>query len=333
MFVGGALCPPNREGCYSFLMAVVIVSHNSEKDIESCLKALAGDERVGSVVIIDNASTDSSVEISRRIGGDKVEVVALDENTGFAGGCNRGYARIRDDAGYMAFMNPDVRVEPGFFRRCVEVMEANRHVGCVAPLLIRPDGVTVDSAGQVLKPVTLEVQDRGYGEALGPELSTSCRVLAACGALAVFRREALESVLEDEGPWAEDYFCFWEDLELGWRLNNAGWQISFEPTARAEHGRGAGAAPGSGPLRWRRPPELEACIISNRWLTLIRHLHGLDLLWRAPVLLAWEFVLVGAGIVRRPSMAHHLFRRWPLVLGELRGRRRRLKKRLFDLPC
>lgn len=314
-------------------MAVVIVSHNSEKDIESCLKALAGDERVGPVVIIDNASADSSVEVAQSFGGDKVEVVALDENTGFAGGCNRGYARIRDQAEYVAFMNPDVRVKKGCFERCIEVMETNPQVGCVAPLLIRPDGVTVDSAGQVLKPVTLEVQDRGYGEALGPGFQKSCRVLAACGALAVFRREALESVVEDEGPWAESYFCFWEDLELGWRLNNSGWEVWFEPMARAEHGRGAGATPGSGPLRWRRPPELEACIITNRWQTLVRHLHGLDLLWRAPVLLAWECVLVGAGIARRPSVARHLFGRRPLVLGELRGRRHRLKKRLFDLPC
>lgn len=314
-------------------MAVVVVSHNSEKDIERCLNALAGEANVGPVVVIDNASTDSSVEVARRSGGDQVEVVALDENTGFAGGCNRGFALVRHQAEYVAFMNPDVRVEKGCFERCVEVMEADPRVGCVAPLLIRPDGVTIDSAGQVLKAVTLEVRDRGYGEALESEMMKSCRVLAACGALAVFRREALESVMEDGGPWAEDFFCFWEDLELGWRLNNAGWEVVFEPAARAEHGRGAGATPGSGPLRWRRPPELEACIITNRWLTLVRHLHGLDLVWRAPVLLAWDFVLVGAGIVRRPAVAHHLFRRWPLVLRELRERRRRLRKRLLDLPC
>ncbi len=314
-------------------VAVVVVSHFSADDLGACLASLNGEELVGPVVIIDNASTDASVEVARRVGGKQVEVVALDENTGFVGGCNRGYALIQDQAEYVAFMNPDVRVEKGCFEHCVDVMEANPRVGCVAPLLIRPDGVTVDSAGQVLKRGTLEVQDRGYGEALGSELSDSCPVLAACGALAVFRREALESVIEEGGPWAEGYFCFWEDLELGWRLNNAGWEVFFEPTAQAEHGRGAGAALGSGPLRWRRPPELEACIITNRWMTLVRHLHGLDLVWRAPVLLAWDLVLVGGGVVRRPSLARHLTQRWPLVWRELRTRRRRSRKRLSDLPC
>ncbi len=314
-------------------MAVVIVSHNSEKDIGRCLEALARVERAGPLVVIDNASTDRSVEVARRVGGDRVQVVALDENTGFAGGCNRGYGLIQERADYVAFMNPDVRVAPGCFERSVAVMEANPQVGCVAPLLVRPDGVTVDSAGQVLKRGALEVRDRGYGEALGPEWSKSCSVLAACGALAVFRREALESVMEEGGPWAESYFCFWEDFELGWRLNNAGWEVLFEPSARAEHGRGAGAAPGSGPLRWRRPPELEACLITNRWMTLVRHLHGLDLVWHAPVLLGWDLVLVGAGVVRRPSLVCHLGKRWPLVWRELRGRGRRSRKRLSDLPC
>ena len=314
-------------------MGVVVVSHNSEKDLKGCLQALARDQSVGLVVIIDNASADDSVAQARTAGGDKIEVLALDSNTGFSGGCNRGYQFLRDQAEYVAFMNPDVRVKPGCFERCVAVMEANPRVGCVAPLLMRPDGVTVDSAGQVLKLGRLEVQDRGYGEVLGPDLSVSCPVLAACGALAVFRREALESVMEEGGPWAERFFCFWEDLELGWRLNNADWQVLFEPSARAEHGRGAGAAAGTGPLRWRRPPELEACIITNRWMTLVRHLHGLDLMWHAPVLLAWDFALVIAGVLRRPSLARHLFKRWPLVWRELQSRGRRARKRLSELPC
>ena len=162
-------------------VAVVVVSYYSADDLGACLAALKGEELVGPVVIIDNASTDASVAVARKAGGEQIEVVALDKNTGFAGGCNRGYAFIQDRAEYVAFMNPDVRVETGCFERCVEVMEANPRVGCVAPLLIRPNGVTVDSAGQVLKRGTLEVRDRGYGETLGSVGLEPCRVLAACG--------------------------------------------------------------------------------------------------------------------------------------------------------
>ena len=133
---------------------------------------------------------------------------------------------------------------------------------------MRPDGTTVDSVGQVLNPLTLEVVDRGYGRPPTDELLRPAPVLAPCGALAVYRRQALASATDEHGPWAERYFCFWEDLELGWRLVNGGWRIRTCPEAVATHRRGAGADAGRGPLRWRRPPELEACIVSNRWMTL-----------------------------------------------------------------
>jgi hypothetical protein len=145
-------------------------------------------------------------------------------------------------------------------------------------------------------------------------------VLAACGALAVYRRDALEAVAGPHGPWAEEFFCFWEDLELGWRLVNAGWMISSLPTP-SHPPRGAGAAEGRGPLRWRRPVELEACVITNRWMTLMRHLHTLDLIQRLPVLLVWDLALLdGMSVVRRPGLIAAIGRRWPLVMGEWRAR-------------
>jgi cellulose synthase/poly-beta-1,6-N-acetylglucosamine synthase-like glycosyltransferase len=196
---------------------------------------------------------------------------------------------------------------------------------------MRVDGEAVDSVGQVLKRWNLEVLDRGHDQSPGPELMRRSPVLAACGALAVFRRQALASVADEHGPWAQHFFCFWEDLELGWRLHNAGWRVESCPQAVATHRRGAGAAAGRGPLRWRRPPALEACVLSNRWMTLIRHLHPLDLLTRLPLLLLWDPALVAAGAVRRPSLLGHLRRRWPMVMREWRNRSRYRRRRLHEL--
>jgi hypothetical protein len=149
----------------------------------------------------------------------------------------------------------------------------------------------------------------------------------------VLRRRALEAVAGDgeDGPWAEHFFCFWEDLELGWRLTRAGWPIVSLPEAVAVHTRGAGAAPGRGPLRWRRPAELEACILSNRWMTLMRHLSLHDLIPRLPVLLAWDAAAVLVGVVRRPRLARLLLGRLPLIRQEWRRRRQGLD-RLPRLP-
>ncbi len=149
---------------------------------------------------------------------DRVELLALEHQHRVRRWLQpRVRRRSRDDCGIVAFVNPDVVVAPDCLRLAAEALTADSGLAGVAPRLMREDGVTVDSVGQVLHPITLEVRDRGYGRALTPELLEPRPVLAACGALAVFRRDALASVAEGEGPWAEEYFCFWEDLELGWR--------------------------------------------------------------------------------------------------------------------
>jgi len=328
--VASSKTDPHAE--HSGQVGVVVVSHDSAADLPACLEALAAAAGVAEVVVVDNASRDGSAEVVRAAGGAAVEVLALDHNTGFAGGCNRGFAAVPADIPCVAFMNPDVVVEPGCLTACLELLDERPDIAGVAPRLMRPDGVTVDSVGQVLDRRTLEVRDRGYGQPLGDDLLEPRQVLAACGALAVYRRSALEAVAEEGGPWAEHYFCFWEDLELGWRLTNRGFRVLAAPHAVAVHGRGAGAASGRGPLRWRRPPELEACVLSNRWMTLIRHLHSADLARRLPLLLAFDLAVTVLGAARRPRLLPPLRRRLPLVYREL-GRRELLpRKRLSELP-
>lgn len=314
-------------------IGAVVVSHDSAADLPGCLEALLAADAVDRVVVVDNASRDGSAAIVRGFADRRLELIAEEVNTGFAGGCNRGYRALAPEVDTLAFLNPDVAVSADCLARCAQELAADLKLGGVAPLLMRPDGATVDSAGQVLKPLTLEVRDLGYGGAATSELLEPRKVLAPCGALAVYRRQALASVADGRGPWAEDFFCFWEDLELGWRLVNHGWRIRTCPQAVATHRRGAGAGAGSGPLRWRRPPELEACIVSNRWMTLIRHLHPLDLLPRLPVLLVWDPGMVVVGALRRPAFARALGRRWPLVAGEWRDRRRYPRRRLRELTC
>ena len=314
------------------VVGVVVVSYNSQDELPSCLRALSAAQGVAEIVVVDNASTDRSREAVSEHQDGRVELLSLDTNTGFAGGCNRGFAALGDDCDIVAFVNPDVAVAADCLRLAAEAVAADRALAGVAPRLMRGDGVTVDSVGQVLHPLTLEVRDRGYGRELSPDLLDPRPVLAACGALAVFGRDALIAVSDGSGPFAEEFFCFWEDLELGWRLVNAGYRISSLPDAVAVHGRGAGASEGRGPLRWRRPVPLEACVITNRWMTLIRHLNALDLTLRLPLLLGWDSVLTVLGAVRRPKLIAAIARRWPRVVYEWRSRGGRPRRRLRELP-
>jgi GT2 family glycosyltransferase len=294
--------------------------------------ALLNAEDVESVVVVDNASTDGSVDVVRSFEDTRLRLLALDHNTGFAGGCNRGFEATPAEVGWLAFVNPDVVVRPECLTTAVAAVADAPDVAGVAPLLLRPDGETVDSFGQVLSPRALEVRDRGYGRRHNEVTKVRREVLAACGALAVYRRQALEKVSDGDGPWAEHYFCFWEDLELGWRLVNRGWRVVTVPEAVAIHGRGAGADTGAGPLRWRRPPELEACVLTNRWMTLTRHLHIRDLLARFPALAVYDLGMTALSVLRRPALAGHLWRRMGLVYREWGRREQFPRKRLVELP-
>jgi GT2 family glycosyltransferase len=313
-------------------VGAVVVSFDSADDLPACLDALLGARDVARVVVVDNASSDGSPEVIRDYRDPRVRLLEPGRNTGFAGGCNRGLAALPAEIGWAAFVNPDVAVAPDCLRDAVDAVIDQPDVAGAAPRLMRPDGRTVDSVGQLLSGRTLEVRDRGYGSPLTDDLLAPRPVLAACGALAVFRRAALDHVAEIDGPWAEHFFCFWEDLELGWRLTNRGWRMLAVPEAMATHGRGGGADPGRGPLRWRRPPELEACVLSNRWMTLIRHLHRTDLVHRLPILVAWDLAMTLLGVIRRPTLIGHLGRRLGLVYRELGRRERFPRKRLSELP-
>jgi GT2 family glycosyltransferase len=314
-------------------IGVVVVSYASAAELPACLQALDQAEQVEAIVVVDNASPDASAALVRAAGFPRVQLVEAGRNTGFAGGCNRGLAALPAEIPVVAFCNPDVLVSRDCLRLCAARIESEPALAGVAPRLMRADGETIDSVGQVLDRRLLEVRDRGYGEPISPVLMQVQPVLAACGALAVFRRQALLAVSEPGGPWAEHFFCFWEDLELGWRLNNQGWRIEALPEATATHGRGAGAEAGRGPLRWRRPPALEACVLSNRWLTLIRHLPLLDLGTRLPLLLLWDLLAVTAGGLRRPQLLRHLWRRRSLIVNEWRRRSQYRRRRLHELPC
>ena len=309
-------------------LGAVVVSHDSADDLPACLTALEAADGLGRILVVDNASQDGSAERARAM---SAEVVEEEVNSGFSGGCNRGFRELASSVDHLAVLNPDVEVSPDCLARCVQALEEDPHLAAVAPRLMRTDGQTVDSVGQVLHPLTFEVRDRGYGRPMTAELLETRSVLAPCGALAVFRRAALEETSDGPGPWAGHFFCFWEDLELGWRLRNRGWSIHTCPDAVAMHRRGGGADEGTGPLRWRRPPELEACVLTNRWMTLIRHLHPLDLAPRAPLLLLWDPAMVAAAVLRRPAVISHVKRRWPLVLAEWRGRRRFPRRRMNEL--
>lgn len=310
-------------------LAAVVVNHNGGEDLPCCLAALARQSEPVEVVLVDCASTDGSGQLAAAPPSG-VRGVPLAVNVGYAGGCAVGLEAV-PAAQVIGFFNPDCFPAPDFFARCRAVLEANPGAGGVAPRLLRPGGERLDSCGQVLSRWLLRVCDRGYGEQAAGRFTTPAEVLAACGAAMVYRRQALEAAAVGGEVFPREFFAFWEDLDLGWRVRNAGWQVVYEPTAVAIHRRGGTAKAGRGPLLLRRPPALQACILLNRWATLLRNLHAVDFALRLPLLSAVDLAMVLVVCARRPAVAGYLLRGAGRVRLAWRQRRGRPRRRLREL--
>jgi len=310
--------------------AAVVVNFNGGADLSSCLEALRAQSVPVEVVLVDCASTDGSRELAERP-PKGVRGVALRTNAGYAGGCAAGLAALETGVEVVGFFNPDCFPAAGFFAACGEAFGRDPRVGGVAGRLVRPDGATLDSCGQVLTPFLLRVRDRGYGDLAAGRFLAPAKVLAACGAAMVYRRAALAAAAVEGEVFPADYFAFWEDLDLGWRVSNAGWTVAYEPRAAAVHRRAATAAPGSGRLVFRRTPELAAAIVANRWATLLRNLDPVDFWLRLPVLLPGEVAMLATVVLRRPAVVRALRRAWPRVRRAAAQRPHIPRRRLREL--
>lgn len=311
-------------------VAAVVVNHNGGEDVPRCLEALRRQSLPVEVVLVDCASTDGS----RRWAMDPpagVRSLPLEANLGYAGGCAEGLSAV-PSAEVIGFFNPDCFPEREFFARCLAVLASGDRVGGVAPRLVRPGGEVLDSCGQMLTPWLLRVRDRGFGESAAGRYLKLEDVLAACGAAMVYRRAALQAAAVGGEAFPREFFAFWEDLDLGWRVCNAGWRVVYEPSAVAVHRRGATARPGGGRLIFRRPPQLQACILLNRWATLLRNLATVDFLLRLPLLSLADLAMVFAVCGRRPAVCAHLFKDLPRLRLAWRQRRARPRRRLRELP-
>jgi GT2 family glycosyltransferase len=226
-------------------VAVLIVTHNSARDLPECLAAIGAQTyRPLSVVVVDCASDDGVEAVLREgqgaLQGVPLAFYPLGENRGFAGGMNAALERTA--APYVLSLNADARPEPEAVARLVARLEAPQpaSTGAVTGRLVRPpeaDGtVRLDACGMRLTR-TWRHLDRGSGEVDEGQYSEPERVFGATGAATLFRRSALDDVAVGGEVFDADFHSFREDAELAFRLRERGWEILYEPAARIEHRR------------------------------------------------------------------------------------------------
>ncbi len=211
-------------------VAVLIVNFNGGDLLKRCLDSLRQQQRSPDhIVVVDNGSTDDSLQRAESLLRG-VETIRLPRNVGFARANNiAAQAARRFDA--LALLNPDAFAEPGWLAALVEAAEREPAVAAFAcQMLLASDPVYLDGAGD-----SYHVSGRAWRN--GHRVSSSrwpaadAEVFAPCAAAAMYRREAFEDV----HGFDEQYFCYFEDVDLGFRLRLRGHRCLYVHSAVVHH--------------------------------------------------------------------------------------------------
>ncbi|HET9848668.1 MAG TPA: glycosyltransferase family 2 protein, partial [Candidatus Dormibacteraeota bacterium] len=209
-------------------VGIVVLNWNGRDHLEECLASLQAQTYAGphEIVLMDNGSTDGSVDfVKARF--PKVRIIRSDKNLGFAGGNNYAVERLEQDA--IAFLNNDTRAEPGWLDELVRILTQAPEIACASGKILSWDGRRIDfvASGATLTGYGLQL---GWGDTTS-KYDVEQDILAPCGGSMVIWRTVFDRV----GRFDEDYFLFYEDLDLGWRLWLAGYRIRSAPRSIVYH--------------------------------------------------------------------------------------------------
>jgi N-acetylglucosaminyl-diphospho-decaprenol L-rhamnosyltransferase len=220
------------------VLSVVIVNWNTRQLLAQCLASIQAHPPgvPYEVWVVDNASADGSgAMVQERFPG--VQLIENGENVGFAAANNQA---IREARGrYVVLLNPDTEVRAGALRALVEFLEVHPQAGAAGARLLNGDGSLQPSCAPMHTPRRefwkLSCLDRLWRVSSYPmhrwDTATPRRVGAIKGACLALRRAALDEVgLLDEG-----YFLYTEEVDLCYRLAQAGWELWWVPQAEVVH--------------------------------------------------------------------------------------------------
>jgi GT2 family glycosyltransferase len=270
------------------------VTFNAARYVERCLAAVASQSRrPDRVVLFDNASPDDTTQVVRQAAsrlGLGVELVSSAVNIGFASANNRAVSQL-DDCDLVATLNPDAFPDSGWLAALVDAAQKHPEAGSFASRLLSAENTSLlDGAGDVFHVSGLAWR---FGHHTPVE---HCRdanrerpTFSACAAAALYRRSDWAAA----GGFDERFFCYAEDVDLGFRLQLADRPCWYVPSALALHLGGAAANQRSGFAVYHGHRNLEWTYLKNMPAGLLLRYLPLHIM-ASSAAVVW-FVTKGAG--------------------------------------
>lgn len=209
--------------------AVIVPNWNGADELADCLDSLLAQSLKTHVIVVDNGSVDGSLELLAKY--PSVEVIKHAKNKGYAGGVNPGFKRaIEMKLDYVAAFNNDAVADKNWLERLSDELDDSPEVGAVACKLLTADGKQLDSTGDYYTIWGLPYP-RGRGETDINKYDSQTDIFAASGGASLYR----VSMLEQIGLLDEDFFAYYEDVDLSFRAQLAGWKVHYVPKSIAYH--------------------------------------------------------------------------------------------------
>jgi GT2 family glycosyltransferase len=217
----------------SAVVSVVIVNFRGTDDTLECVARLNDVDWPSDqleIVIVENGSGDDSEARLRAALGEQANVTLIvsDENLGFTGGSNLGAARARGE--FVAFLNNDAKPSVGWIRAALGQFSVSPKVAAVGSKVLDWDGKAIDFVQGSLTWFGMGYKDR-VTEIDNGEFDTPRDILFGTGS-ALFVRK---SIFTEVGGFDERLFMFYDDVDLGWRLNLLGYRVRFAPESVVYH--------------------------------------------------------------------------------------------------
>lgn len=225
-------------------LSIIIVSWNVKELLKKCLQSIY-DKTQGidfEVIVIDNASTDCSCQMVTQ-NFRQVNLIAADKNLGFSKANNLGLHQAKGK--YILFMNPDMEITENSFIKLIELMDSDNKIALCTCQLIYPDNHRQNNiknnpglCDQLL--ILLKLHHIWQPDCLKKYLakdfdySKEQEVKQIMGAFILSKAEIIRRI----GGWDEDFYLWWEDLDLCKRIQNLGLKIVYTPITKVIHHEG-----------------------------------------------------------------------------------------------
>ena len=215
-------------------IGIAIVSHNTARLLRRCLRSVVP-EAPGPVLVVDNCSTDGSVELVQRE-FPRVRIRTESDNRGYGAAANLAVSELGTN--YVLLLNADTEINPGTAERLVAYLEQHPSVAVAGPRVVTSRGTYEPSVYRFPTPLPLLVAESGIRRLFGLGRRDEWRARPAdwlLGAALAIRRAAFDEV----GGFDEAYFLYQEEVDLCFRLQAAGWEVHYAPVATVVHVGGA----------------------------------------------------------------------------------------------